>query len=104
MGLLGGRLLPGHEVTFRIILTSIIQTPLLGLLKDHLFAALWTGYANLLKIRLCILTVRESGAGKELSMGAILYDHLAAASDTSSAILTDSSSCSAIFTASSRSG
>ena len=43
-------LLPGHEITLRIILTAVITSSLLGLLYDNIFSALRTCYSDLLQI------------------------------------------------------
>ena len=76
---LSGRFLPGHEITFRIILTAVITSALFRLFDHNILAALRTGHSGLFQIWLGILAVRESRAGKEFAMGAILDYHVASA-------------------------
>ena len=69
-------LLPGHEITLRIILTAVITSSLLGLLDDNIFSALRTCYSDLLQIRLGVLAVREARAGQEFAVRAVFDYHI----------------------------
>ena len=73
----GSRSLPVFRLPWHVV-----QPALLCLLADHFLSALGTGHTDLLKIRLCILAVRETGACKEFSVRAVLDHHLTAAEVT----------------------
>ena len=57
-----GGLLPGHEYTIRIVNAAIIFSALFRLTDYNIASAIRTGNSDFLKIRLGILTVRESRA------------------------------------------
>ena len=57
------RLLPGHEITFRIILAAVIFSSLLRFPDHQLFSALRTGYADFLQVRLRVSALRKAWAG-----------------------------------------
>ncbi len=71
-----GRLLPGHEITFRIIFTSIILSSLFRFAEHNFFSALRTGNAYLFQIRLRISAFREARAGKETAMRTVFNHHM----------------------------
>ena len=71
-------LLPGHKFTLRIVDTAVIFSSLFGLFDHHIPAAERTFHADLFKIRLGVLALRESGTGQEFSVGAVFDHHVAA--------------------------
>ena len=70
------RLLPGHEITFRIILTAVIFSSLLGSAKYHVLAAFRARYADFFQIWLGIAALREARASKKTAMGSRTYTRL----------------------------
>ena len=68
------RLLPWHEITFRIIFAAVILTPLLRFFQYHFFSAFWTGNAYFFVIRLCIPALRKSRTCEKSPVRSI-FDH-----------------------------
>lgn len=106
---LSRRLLPYHEITFRIIDTAVISSALLGLLHNNIFAALGTCHANLLEIRLGVAALRESGACQKSAVRSVFDHHASAAqfTDFVGFFIRDRHLCQiflSFFTAASRSG
>ena len=71
--------LPYHEIALRIVYAAIVASALTCSLDHHILAALRTLHADLFKIRLGKSALRETGAGLESSVGAILDIHRSAA-------------------------
>ena len=76
--LLCGRFLPGHEITIRIILTSVVLTSFFCFLKHNLFSTFRTCHPDLLKIWFGIFAFRKSRTCKESSMRTIFDHHMSA--------------------------
>ena len=103
-----GRLLPGHKVTFRMILTAKISSTLFSLSNYNIFAAFRTINIYLFKYGFVFLHP-EIRTCQELTMGSIFYDHISATVITYYICnfifnLNFSSSFSAFLTASSKIG
>ena len=78
--LLCGRFLPGHEITIRIILASVVFTAFFRLTDDNLLAALRAFNADFFQIWFGVFTVRKTGTSQEFSVGTIFDNKVSAAS------------------------
>ena len=74
-----GRLLPGHEFTFRIILTSVILSSFFCFAQNYFLTADRTFYADLFQIRLRIAAFRKSRTCQKSSVRTVLDHHVASA-------------------------
>ena len=74
--------MPGHEITIRIILASVVFTAFFRLTDDNLLAALRAFNADFFQIWFGVFTVRKTGTSQEFSVGTIFDNKVSAAKFT----------------------